>query len=311
MNQPACSAAAAVPAAAAPALSEAIAHLARAASIEINVQDVRHLQAARAWLAPGTRIYVSFLPRQSWEDTLSAARAVRAAGFEPVPHVPVRRVSDEPTLDRNLGRLVDESQVRELLLISGDYPRSLGPYSTVLQVMQTGLLARHGILRLSVAGHPEGHPAVALDVIRKAELDKAALAAERGLELTVLSQLVFEHGPLLEWAAGLRAAGVRARLVAGLAGPASIATLSRFALRCGVGPSIRALGVRPGSLAKLLGDRGPEIAVRGLAEAQVRGNADFGGMHLFCFGGFLRAAEWLHAVASGRFQLDEQAAFRL
>lgn len=308
MSQPAQFAAAGVAAA---TLAEGIARLARTASIEINVHDAAHLPAARAWLAPGTRIYVSFLPKQGWEDTLAAARAVRAAGFEPVPHVPVRRVSDAATLDRNLGRLVGESQVRELLLISGDYPQAQGPYSTVLQVMQSGLLAKHGIRRLSVAGHPEGHPAVALDVIRQAELDKAALGAEQGLDLALLTQVVFEHGPLLQWAAGLRAHGVRARLVAGLAGPASITTLFKFAVRCGAGPSIRALGVRPGSLMKLLGDRGPEEVVCGLAAARASGAADLDGIHLFCFGGFLRSAEWLHRVANGQFQLDDKASFRV
>jgi methylenetetrahydrofolate reductase (NADPH) len=308
MSQPAQATAAGVAAA---TLAEAIARLARTASIEINVHDAAQMQAARAFLAPGTRIYVSFLPKQDWDDTLAAARAVRAAGFEPVPHVPVRRVSDAATLERNLGRLVEESQVRELLLISGDYREAQGPYSTVLQVMQSGLLARHGICKLSVAGHPEGHPAVALEVIRQAERDKAALGAEQGLDLALLTQVVFEHAPLRQWAAGLRASGVRARLVAGLAGPASITTLFKFAVRCGAGPSIRALGVRPGSLLKLLGDRGPEEVVRGLAAAQASGAADLDAIHLFCFGGFLRSAEWLHRVANGQFQLDDKASFRV
>ncbi|MCC7461496.1 MAG: hypothetical protein IT480_03435 [Gammaproteobacteria bacterium] len=292
-------------------LEQHIALLARGASIEMSAHDARHLDAARGLLAPGTRIHVSFLRRQSWSDTQQAVLAVRRAGFEPVPHVPVRRVSSAASLDQNLGQLVGDAQVRELLLISGDYPQALGPYATVLQVMQSGLLAKHGIRKLSVAGHPEGHPAVALQVIRTAELDKAALGAAQALDLTLLTQLVFEHQPLLQWAAGLRASGVRARMVAGLAGPASIATLLRFAVRCGVGPSIRVLGTRPGSVARLLGDRGPEAAVRGLAEARAADRTDIAGIHLFCFSGFLRAAAWLHQVGSGRFQLDDQASFRL
>lgn len=306
MSQPAEVAGARV--AAAP-LEQVIAQLAQRASIEINVHDAQHLATSRAFLAPGTRVFVSFLPKQTWADTRAAARAVRAAGFEPVPHVPVRRVSDAATLDRNLGQMVAESQVREVLLISGDYPQALGPYSSVLQVLESGLLAKHGLTRISVAGHPEGHPQVALEVIRRAERDKAALGAVLGLDVALLTQVVFEHAPLLQWASELRSAGVRSRMVAGLAGPASIATLFRFAVRCGAGASIRALGVRPGSLVRLLGERGPEDVVRGLAEARVAGTADFSGIHLFCFGGFLRASEWLHRVAGGRFKLDARAAF--
>ncbi len=67
------------------ALVEAIVRLAREASIEINVQDVADLEPSRALLAPGTKVYVSHLPRQTWLATETACRAVRAAGFLPVP----------------------------------------------------------------------------------------------------------------------------------------------------------------------------------------------------------------------------------
>jgi hypothetical protein len=57
-----------------------------------------------------------------------------------------------------------------------------------------------------------------------------------------------------------------------------------------------------GSLAKLLGDHGPESLVRSLALARLRGELEF---HLFCFGGFLRSCEWLHAVSAGRVRLTD------
>jgi methylenetetrahydrofolate reductase (NADPH) len=107
----------------------------------------------------------------------------------------------------------------------------------------------------------------------------------------------------------MRAKGIKARIVGGLAGPASLTTLFKFAVRCGAGPSIRALGARPTSLMKLVGDRGPEDVVRGLAEARVRGEADFTGVHMFCFGGYLKTCEWLNAVANGRFKLNDRASF--
>ena len=62
---------------------------------------------------------------------------------------------------------------------------------------------------------------------------------------------------------------------------------------------------------KLVGERGPEPVVRGLAEAKVAGTTDFAGIHLFCFGGFLKTCEWLHAVAEGRFKLDDRGGFEV
>lgn len=279
-------------AAAAP-LREGIAALMRAASIEINVQDVKHLDASRTLLARGTKMYVSHLPKQRWDDTIAACHAVRAAGFDPVPHVPVRLLDDAATLDRLLAELTERARVAEVLLISGDYPQARGPYSNVLQVMRTGKLQMHGLQRISLAGHPEGHPSVSLEEIRRAEVEKASYAREIGLDATFVTQFFFESTPFLEWSRELRSRGVQARLTAGIAGPASIATLFKLALRCGVGPSIRALGARPGVIGKLLGDHDPEQLIGDLAEALTMDTAQFSGLHLFCFGGYLRTCRWL------------------
>ena len=289
-------------------LTAAIVELAREASIELNVQDVAHLPASRALLPPGQRIYVSFLPQQSWQQTVAASVAVRSAGFEPVPHMPVRLIPDQKTLERTLSDLVERAQVQEVLLIAGDYESATGPYESVSAVLRTGALERARIRRVSLAGHPEGHPQVALDVIRRAEREKLELAANAGLIPRLLTQFFFEPEPFLTWVEELRRDGIRAEAFAGLAGPSKLATLMKFALRCGAGPSIRALGARPGSFAKLLGDHGPENLVRALAVARLRGG-DFSGIHLFCFGGFLRSCEWLHAIAGRRFRLSDNGGF--
>ena len=274
--------------------------LVRDASIELNVQDLKHLEASRPFLLERKRIYVSHLPNQTWEETLIACREVSSAGFDPIPHVPVRLLESRTALERFVDGAVRRGRVSELLLVAGDSPQSVGPYKTVADVLSIGVLNAHGIRRVSLAGHPEGHPKVSLEEIRRAEQEKAVLAAESGLEATFLTQFFFEAQPFLEWVAASRAAGTRARLVAGLAGPAGIATLFKFALRCGVGPSIRALGARPVSFVKLIGEHGPENVMSELADARSRAAADFDGVHLFCFGGYLRTCEWLHRVANGQ-----------
>ena len=292
-------------------LAATIARLAREASVEINVHDVVHLEKSRRLLPAGKSLYVSYLPKQQWRETEATCRAVRAAGFRPVPHVPVRLLPDAATVDRVLSGFVDAAQVDELLLISGDYPRALGPYTEVLQLLNSGALQRHGLRRVTVAGHPEGHPKVPLADIRRAELDKVRMAQQVGLELTLLTQFFFEQGPFLDWVRELRSAGVTARLVGGLAGPTRLSTLIKFALRCGAGPSMRVLTARPAAFTKLLGDHGPESVLRGLAQARCEGSSDFTGVHLFSFGGFVRTCQWLQAIADGRFILDDAGGFKV
>jgi methylenetetrahydrofolate reductase (NADPH) len=284
-----------------PAVREVVIDLARVASIEVNVQDVADLDASHRYLPQAIRIYVSHLPKQTWQQTAGACEAVRQAGFEPIPHIPARLVADEAALDRRVRELVDRCGVQEILLIAGDYAQPLGIFADSTSILASGVLQRHGMRRISVAGHPEGHPQVPAEALRRAEMDKSRLAREAGLGLTFLTQFFFEPEPFVEWSCSMRARGIDARLVCGLAGPARLSTLFKFALRCGVGPSIRALGARPSSLLRLTAERGPEAIVNALALAKTQQTAPFDGIHLFCFGGFLRTCEWLHAVASGEF----------
>ena len=294
-----------------PDVAASIAQLAREASIEINVHDVGHLEESRRLLPAGKAMYVSHLPKQEWRETEETCRAVRAAGFRPVPHVPVRLLPDAATMHRVLGGFVNTAQVDEVLLFSGDYPQAAGPYSEVLQLVSSGALQQHGLKRLSVAGHPEGHPKVQVAAIRHAELDKVRMAQQAGLELTLVTQFFFEQTPFLEWARELRSAGVQARIVGGLAGPTKLSSLIKFAMRCGAGASMRVLTARPAAFTKFLGDHGPESVLRGLAQARCDNTSDFSGVHLFSFGGFVKACQWLQAIAEGRFLLDDGEGFKV
>jgi methylenetetrahydrofolate reductase (NADPH) len=290
---------------------QAIAALAQAASVEMTWHDCVHLDECRDFLPPGTPMYVSHIPGQSWRETLSTCVAVRAAGLEPVPHVPVRELTDETALENLLAELVAQAAVRRVLFIAGDRSKPLGPFSQALDVLQSGQLERHGIRQVMVAGYPEGHPRISASELRRAEGDKLAWAVDAGIELEFLTQFFFEVPPFIAWVRDLRAKGVRARIIAGLTGPAKLATLFKYALRCGIGPSIRALGARPGSLAGLAGERGPERLVRAIAHAAAEGGLEPIGIHLYSFGGLVRSCAWIDAVAHDRFALDDAGAFAL
>jgi methylenetetrahydrofolate reductase (NADPH) len=280
-------------------VARSIAQLAREASIEVSCLEAADIRAGRDFLPPAQKVYVSHLPKQTWAQTRDTCAQVTAAGFDPVPHVPVRLVESEQRLDEILSML-RAAGAAELLLISGDYARSLGPYTQVLDVMRTGKLQACGFTRVSVAGHPEGHPGVTSDVIHRAQVEKAASGAAAGLRVTLVTQFFFEAAPFIDWARGLRRDGVDARIVAGLAGPASIGKLLGLAKRCGVGPSMRALSSRTGAMLKLFSDRSPDLLLDELSWSTVREPAALDGIHLYSFGGFLRTAAWLRQTADSR-----------
>jgi methylenetetrahydrofolate reductase (NADPH) len=280
-----------------PEATRRAANLARDASLELSALEFPEFKAAREFLRPKQRVYVSHLPRQDWAETLEICGVLAAADCDPVPHIPVRLLKSQKELDGLLRRL-RAAGVCEPLLISGDYATALGPFSNVAEVLRREVLGIHGFSRVSLAGHPEGHPAVSANLIRQAQVDKWLMGAAMGLEVTFVTQFFFAADPFVQWARELRSAGVEARLVAGLAGPTGIGKLMRLARRCGVGPSVRALTTRSASMLKLLGEHSPDALMLDLASETSTCCNLFDGVHLFSFGGFLRTATWLRQYAS-------------
>src|SRR5262249_55165655 len=142
--------------------------------------------------------------------------------------------------------------------------------------------------------------------LRRALAAKLKLAAEQGLAPWIVTQFGFEPAAIAAW---LRARGGEGNPIPvriGLAGPANIATLVRFAIRCGVTNSIRARPARPGRFSRWAGDNAPATLVGGVAEAAPAGAEllrDVAGLHFFPFGGVARTARWANALKRGRFRL--------
>jgi methylenetetrahydrofolate reductase (NADPH) len=77
-------------------------------------------------------------------------------------------------------------------------------------------------------------------------------------------------------------------------------TLIRYAVRCGIGNSLRVLTENP-SFAKVLVERGPEPIIRGLAASIADGDGrplGIAGLHFYIFGGFRKTVDWIDAERS-------------
>ena len=295
--------------AAAPALEDergAISALLAGASLELSSRDPAEIDACGELLEPGTAVYISMPPGQTYHGTVALAARLKRAGFRPVPHVPARRIAGREALDEYLGRASGDAGVDSALVIAGDSDRPSGPFESSLALLETGLFERHGIAKIAVAGYPEGHPKIAASALETALAAKKHFARLAGIELSVVTQFCFEADPVLSWAARMKGHGLAVRV--GLAGPASLPRLLRFAAICGIGNSVRALKTRPKAIARLMVEAGPEIALRDLAR---RAGPPIEGVHFFCFGGLVRTARWLRAVREGRFELTEDGGFRV
>lgn len=271
--------------------------LLRGYSIEVAPRDAHGLAAAAEHLAPGSDVYLPWIQGQTHHCTVAAAQALRRTGLNPVPHVAARHLASFTQLADFLARLAGEAGVRQALVIGGDRDRPVGTFESALQLLETGLFARHGFARLGFACYPEGHPRVATESLDQALRAKLARAAADGLDAYLVSQFCFEAAPLLALLGRLRGEGIAAPLRVGLAGPASLTTLMKFALRCGVGNSVRALSLRGASIARLLTEADPGPVLRDIAPEAASESLGIEGVHFFAFGGVARTAAWAGELA--------------
>lgn len=281
------------------ATSASVARMLRGYSIEVNSNDAKVVDAALARLDPGTEVFLTWIPGANPMDLIGPASRLRRAGLVPVPHVGARHIESADQLERLAARLTGDAGVDRILVIGGDRATPAGPYDSSLAVMQSEVFQKLGIVRMAIAGFPEGNPNIsgsALDEALKAKLNFARAA---GLQIAIVTQFSFEADPIVEWLRRLRARGIDVSVRVGLAGPAGLLTLGRYAVRCGIGNSLRVLTEKP-SFAKLLVEKGPEPIIRGIAGAAVAENAahlPFGiaGLHFFVFGGFNKTVDWINA----------------
>ncbi len=271
-------------------------------SLETSVRSSHEVDLFRDQIAPGTDVYVNHHAGETYHQTVAVAARLRRLGFNPVPHVGARNFAGFTQLRDCIERLAGEADARDALVIAGDLDRPMGPYASSLELLQTGLFQKSGICRIAVAGYPERHKRIGAAALAGTLGAKQALARESGLDMRIVTQFCFEADPILTWIAAMRSSAIRLPIRVGLAGPTSLRTLLKFALRCGVGASVRALGSDAAAIAHLATRSGPETLVRDLANA-TGSRSDIAGLHFFPFGGVARTAAWVRAVAAGCFEM--------
>ncbi len=284
-------------------LASAIVELLRDFSIEVTPKQAARVESFAALLPPGTRVFVTFVPGETVDAVLPVVERLAREGMRPVPHVAARNLLAEATLQHHL-RGARACGASEALVIAGGARKPLGPYASTMDLLATGLFEELGYTRLHVAGHPEGSPDIPDAELARALAAKNAWSARTGIPVELVTQFTFDGVRLGAWEREIRASGNRLPIRAGLAGPASVTSLLRYARMCGVSASVGFLQRSGGRFLQLVGQAAPDGPILALARARMEDPGSLlRGVHFYPFGGFVRTAAWAGAVAEGRFTL--------
>jgi methylenetetrahydrofolate reductase (NADPH) len=280
--------------------------LARSASIELTTQDEGQL-ALLSQVLPDALVYVAHTPKATLQDVVRTAVKAQAAGLRTCPHIVARRIDTRRALQDAAEALADAG-VRHALVIAGDATRAAGDFQSSLDVLHTEVLTRNDIVEIGVAGHPEGHRAIGQTTLWNALLDKQALAQRLGVRMHIVTQFGFDLPAIVRWVHHLAEHGVSLPVHVGMAGPASLPELIRYAMHCGVGASLRGVLQNMHAMRNVAGlATTPERMLTGIARASAGECPQIAAAHLFSFGGTLPAARWLRAVGDGRIDLPATA----
>lgn len=268
-------------------------------SIEVMPRTAAKIENFREFLPAGMRAYIAHIDGTPIEDMVSTAKRLTDDGYAVMPHVPARLIRDKAMLEDWISRYVNEAGVSQALLLAGGLTSPRGELESSLQLLETGLFDRYGFKRLHVAGHPEGNKDIDKDgttrLIDRALKFKQAYSENTDAEMAIVTQFAFDAGSITRWAERIAEAGVTLPIHLGVAGPTKLQTLIKFAISCGVGPSLSVLQRRAMDLSKLLVPYEPDEFLSEIANYKAtHPQSLIEQIHVFPLGGIRASADWVN-----------------
>ncbi len=275
-------------------------------SIEVMPRTASKVEDFRDHLPGGTRVYIAHIDGTPIEEMVATAARLALEGYDVMPHFPARIIADKATLQNWIDMYQGEAGVKQALLLAGGLDQPQGDFHCSMQLLETGLFDKAGFTRLHVAGHPEGNrdidPKGGTRLVDEALQWKQKFSERTDAKMALATQFAFEAAPIIAWADGLREAGITLPIHIGIAGPAKLQTMIKFAVTCGVGPSLRVLQRRAKDVTKLLLPFEPtEVLTQLAAHKAANPDSNIEQVHFFPLGGIKTNATWAqdHGGASG------------
>ena len=281
-------------------LTKNISKLIKNFSIEVMPRTLGKLENIENLWPKNTRVYIAHLEGTTIEEMLVTSKRIKSASFIPMPHFPARIIKDNKVLEDWINRY-SEIGVNEALLLAGGVDRPLGNLSNSMELLSTGLFEKYGFERLHVAGHPEGNKDIdpnGSDInVMNALKWKQDYSKDTKAKISIATQFLFESKPVIDWANKILSNGITLPINVGIAGPAKLQTMIKFAIACGVGPSLRVLERRAKDITKLLFPFEPTNILTELADyKESNPNTNIEGIHFFPLGGIEKSSDFIKNI---------------
>ena len=270
-------------------------------SVEVTPKAASKIENFSDLLPKGTLIYVAHIEGTPIDDMVNTAKKITDQGFSPMPHFPARIIKDKNILQDWISRYQNEADVKNALLIAGGANQPYGEYDSSIQLIESELFDKANFKSLHIAGHPEGSKDIDPDGSTK-NVDEALswkneFSKRTDASMAITTQFSFDSKTVIDWANGLKKAGIDIPIHIGIAGPAKLQTLLRYSIECGVGASVKIIQKRAKDLTKLLLPYKPTTIISELADYKSN-NPEFNieKVHFYPLGGIAQVSDFVKSA---------------
>ena len=245
------------------------------------------------WVPREVTITVTASPRKGIDATVALAERLSKDGYNVVPHLSARLVSDKVHLGEIVVRLT-ACGIDDVFVPAGDADPPAGNFDSALSLlMELDALGRP-FSRMGITGYPESHPEISDDVTVQAMWDKRHYATY------IVSNLCFDATTVRRWIKRVRERGVSLPIYFGLAGPVDRAQLLKVAQKIGVGESARFLSAHAGWFIRMgrPGGYDPTRLLERTGTALADPASVVEGIHLFTFNQIRQSEQWRQSVVA-------------
>jgi len=265
-------------------------------SIEVMPKTAAKIEDFSKILPPKTLVYIAHLEDTDITDMRYTCKRLIQENMTPMPHIPARILTSSKELEDWIYQYAILG-VERCLLLAGNNKIPKGSFYNSIQLLKTGLFEKYEYQHINVAGHPEGNSDIdksgSLTETLQALKIKHEYSKTTNIKIGITTQFCFDLEPVKNWLNILERENINLPVSLGIAGPTKLQTLLKYALICGVGPSISVLKKRAKDITKLLVPFEPTDIINQINHQSSSNNfKNVNTLHFFPLGGIEASASF-------------------
>lgn len=257
-------------------------------TLEVTVKTIADAIANIDSIPLGTPCNIAWLDGNTSADRVEVARRLRAHGLSPVPIISARRVLSHSQVISLSQEFCDAAMPDQFMVVGGDPREACGPYPTASDFLQSTWLKAAGITKVTLPGFPEGNGAVPQQNASVALRQKLGILEKAGVTTEITTQVALNPLEILNWIHALRQDGITSLVRIGIIAPTSAKKVRWY---------LNMFGIDDGNLETSSREVDGVLDFTPLLDELKAGLSKTAlgpvGIHLYPFGGFKGAVNWM------------------